>query len=394
MFELKQIDNIHDLVQQLDHISDKNYLTHNIHPYPAKFIPQIPAAIIQSYSNRRDVILDPFCGSGTTLLEAIIRDRRAVGLDSNPIGVLVSRAKTTVLTNAEASLVEASVNEVAETAAKIRADANWLSSVIKKDTIPLFPNIDHWFKPQVQIELTFLKKLISENQFSQQIHNFLNASLSAIVVKVSNQDSDTRWVARPKQIGNGETIRAYIRKVLDNLRKNRELGAVLRGKNIHATVIADDVNSILNYVPGESVDLIVTSPPYLNSFDYYLYHKLRMFWLGYDHKKVQALEIGSRNKHSDHGLEGSVFIAQMKSAFSDLHQTLKRRGYCAAVIGDSELRAELVRMDKAYLEMMDGIGFELVNKVSFDQRKYTRSFTPNLKKKPKQSHIIIWRKKT
>ena len=92
---------IGQLVASLDYIKDKNYLTHGIHPYPAKFIPQIPSCLVETYSRKGDVILDPFCGSGTTLLETIIRDRQAIGVDVNPIATLISKVKTSCLRDSE-----------------------------------------------------------------------------------------------------------------------------------------------------------------------------------------------------------------------------------------------------------------------------------------------------
>ena len=76
-----------------------DYLTHGLHPYPAKFIPQIPNALIQELSSVGDTVADIFCGSGTTLLEALQLKRHAIGIDANPLAALISRAKTTPLTD-------------------------------------------------------------------------------------------------------------------------------------------------------------------------------------------------------------------------------------------------------------------------------------------------------
>src|ERR671936_946185 len=72
-----------------------SYLTHDYHKYPAKFIPQLAERLIKENSNSGDLVCDPFMGSGTTILEAIINSRRAYGSDINPVSVLISRAKTT-----------------------------------------------------------------------------------------------------------------------------------------------------------------------------------------------------------------------------------------------------------------------------------------------------------
>src|SRR5919199_775321 len=71
------------------------YLTHDYHKYPAKFIPQLAQRLILENSNPGDLICDPFMGSGTTLLEAILNSRLAYGSDIHPLSVLISKAKTT-----------------------------------------------------------------------------------------------------------------------------------------------------------------------------------------------------------------------------------------------------------------------------------------------------------
>src|SRR5919205_4653974 len=72
-----------------------SYLTHSYHRYPAKFIPQLAARLIKENTIFGDLVCDPFMGSGTTLVEAIVHDRRAYGTDINPAAVLITKAKTT-----------------------------------------------------------------------------------------------------------------------------------------------------------------------------------------------------------------------------------------------------------------------------------------------------------
>src|SRR5262249_48744714 len=73
--------------------ADTQYLLHNLHPYPAKFIPQIPRRAIERWTAEGDTVLDPFCGSGTTLLECAPTGRRSIGVDNNGVATLVSQAK-------------------------------------------------------------------------------------------------------------------------------------------------------------------------------------------------------------------------------------------------------------------------------------------------------------
>src|SRR5260370_9196031 len=75
--------------------SKTGYLTHSLHPYPAKFIPQIPEVLIRELSREGDTVADIFCGSGTTLVEALMLNRNAIGFDANPLACMITRTKTT-----------------------------------------------------------------------------------------------------------------------------------------------------------------------------------------------------------------------------------------------------------------------------------------------------------
>src|SRR5438034_402265 len=76
---------------------DTGYFTHAIHPYPAKFPPQLPKAILENFASKGQTVLDPFCGSGTTLVEAKISGVDAIGVDVNGLSVLLSKVKATPL---------------------------------------------------------------------------------------------------------------------------------------------------------------------------------------------------------------------------------------------------------------------------------------------------------
>src|SRR5687768_3508295 len=139
--EADETRNPETILFDLDTFKDKGYLTHNFHPYPAKFVPQIPRAVILALTKVGESVLDPFCGSGTTLVEASILKRQSVGFDLNPIAGLVSRVKTTPLTAAqchEAFYITQLVEN--EFLSKVNGRFAHL-----EPTIPDFLNRDHWF---------------------------------------------------------------------------------------------------------------------------------------------------------------------------------------------------------------------------------------------------------
>lgn len=365
----------------LDNIQakEKSAGTHNFHPYPAKFIPQIPKSLLIHLGVKPgEIVLDPFSGSGTTLVESVLMGANAIGNDSNPIASLVSKVKSTPLN-------EISINEICSFLNNVKTLSLTLED--KQANIPEFKNRDHWFQKNMQNELALIKKEINL-VFDQDARDFLNVAFSSIIVKCSNQDSDTRWVARNKNLKDGFAFESIIKRVNDMIVRIREFSKQATG---FSEVYNGDSRDF-NYIADNSIDSVITSPPYLNSFDYYLYHKLRMFWLGYDHYHAQQLEIGSRNKHSDNKKESSFYYENMLDVGKELFRVLKPNRHCAIVIGDSIVNKELIKMDREYIKMFEEIGFKTSDVFSFNQRKYTTAFTKNLKTPFKESHIIIFEK--
>ncbi len=369
----------------LDSYKHNSYLTHGIHPYPAKFVPQIPRRIIEALSPPGGTVLDPFCGSGTTLLEAMLHGSKAIGTDSNLLAVKIAQAKTTLLD--ERVLAEfRDWIDILKTANYSSAEKNYLSK--NQVIIPDFKNRSHWFTDESCIDLGLIKGLI-ENVEDLSLKNLLEVAFSSIIVKASRQDSDTRWCAVDKNYKTGDALALMISKTENLYSTFFELLPTL-DQYIRPEIICCDVRKMDSIKDGE-VDLIVTSPPYLNSFDYYLYHKLRMFWLGIDHYPIQEAEIGSRNKHCDKKQGVEVFMESMKECTAEFRRVAKNDGMAAIVVGDSVYKGELIEMDDIYNSLMTASGFHLADKFSYDQRKYTRAFTPKMKTMHKKTHILLYK---
>lgn len=370
--------NVSDIKLDLDQYRRNAYLTHNFHPYPAKYIPQIPAELIRILSKEGDWILDPFCGSGTTLVECRLLGRNGVGTDINPLACLVSRVKVTELSSEECRTVE----YVADTVSiDILSGAQYLP--------PTFHNVNHWFEPFVQSELAVIKARIDEVE-NDKVRDFLKVAFAAIIVKVSNQESDTRYKAIRKNLQLGDVGRHFQNKVYDMLSRMSDFGRVAKPSTIQ--VIQRDATSL--DIDRKSFDLVVTSPPYLNSYDYYLYHKHRMLWLDLDYRYAQKHEFGSRNKHNDHKLGLENYNDSIKMNAARIGELLKPGGYYCIVVGDGILRGELIKMNRNLDSIVTPLGFKKAREIIFDQRKYTRTFTPNLQSRFKESYVLIYRKTT
>jgi DNA modification methylase len=358
------------------------YLTHNFHTYPAKFIPQIPKSTIMSLTKEGDVVLDPFCGCGTTLAEAKLLNRDAIGVDLNPIAVLVSKSKTNKLDNSDIELTKSLLQ-------KIKSDiTNYYDTNTSKGyKIPDFNNRDHWFQQNVLHELAIIKANIMKVP-NQELKDFLFTAMSSIIVTVSNQESDTRFAAIDKQIKPFRTFFEFEKKVGNMNARIREFSEKASNSNIK--VFEGDTRN-MTFLEDDSVDHIVTSPPYANTYDYYLYHKFRMYWLDYNVKKVQDDEIGSRNRHSSKKEEIDTFEKELSLCLKEMSRVLKPNKYAVIVIGDSVIRGKLISANDLMKKIAPANNFQFVREISYNLKKNSRMFNPKFTNGDKLEHIMFFK---
>jgi site-specific DNA-methyltransferase (cytosine-N4-specific) len=362
----------------LDSCRDKNYLTHGLHPYPAKFIPHIPRALLEGLAPPGGLVLDPMCGSGTTLVEGTLLGYPTIGTDLNPIAVLATKAKTlrldqSVIREIERFLVRLDDESPLQT-------NDWVASAAFS-----FRNHDKWFTPWVAEELSHV--LGQATALSTEANLLVRATLSAIVVAVSNQESETRWCAKPNPILPGETIRRFSERLRGALTDSHLYSAMSKAPS---EVWRADTRSLP--LPDSSVDTIITSPPYANSHDYYLYNKLRMFVLGYDVLSVQLAEIGSRNKHSDLRAPIDDYLGAMKEAFTEWRRVLIAGGRAAVVVGDAVIRGEFFDMGEELASVAAGVGLALEQQFRFAHRRFNSTFQRGFGTQyNKHTHVLIFR---
>ena len=371
--------------------ANTGYLTHNLHPYPAKFIPQIPNTLIRELSAVGDTVADIFCGSGTTLLEALCLGRHAIGIDANPLAVLISRAKTT-------SLADSDFDELAwhhETCEQILARAATPTGNVLWDETPFRSEgwrppaeiCDSWFAPHVVEELAELLATV-EKLRSEVARLLCKAAFSAIVVRVSKQDSDTRYVRRDKDIRPGDTVRLYLAQLNAITPSVREMCDAV-ANNVSCQVFHAD---LLETPETEPFDLVVTSPPYPNAYSYHLYHRTRLIWLGYDPAQFKRAEIGSHRKYSAKGSKRATpetFRQEFETIFRWLRDRLRDRRFACFVIGDSTIQGE--RIDNASLlaEAATGLGFREVGRIERTIAPTRKAFNPKIGRIKNENILIL-----
>jgi DNA modification methylase len=354
------------------------FSTHGIHPYPAKYIPQIPSSLIEELSEPGECVGDIFCGSGTTLVEALSLGRCAVGVDANPLACLISEAKTARLTTQDRQLLEEVIARARGLASKIGLTTSGLfaaqESFVSDAPRPQSKALTFWFEPFVIEELA--EALAWCDALPSVIANTVaRVALSAIIVAVSKQDSDTRYVRREKRISPGGTLLRFARSLANTIEAISEFNRSLK---LEVTCHVHNANVLAKPDIG-TVDLIVCSPPYPNAYSYHLYHMTRMLWLGMDQPKFKREEIGSHRKYSSRSSKGATtetFRTEMDIILDWLRVHLRENRYACFVVGNSTIRGETV--DNAHLlsNVAKARGFSEVARLSRNMQETKKAFNP------------------
>lgn len=369
-----------------------SYLTHGLHPYPAKYIPQIPNALIQELSSVGDTVADIFCGSGTTLVEALTLKRNAVGVDANPLAAMISRAKTTVLQEGDDEFLRSLQDRARSLSVSVdpaNGDSLFPSGVFASTASrPDDQAISFWFEPFIVEELAEILSWCNGAP-SDGARTVALTALSSIIVQVSKQDSDTRYVRRDKNLRPGDAFRRFARAIAEATRASVEFTEIIEPRFSCSVVNAD----ILSGPDIGGVDLVVCSPPYPNAYSYHLYHMTRMRWLGMDQPTFKKLEIGSHRKYSNKGASGAkieTFREEMRRILAWLRTHLRRGRYACLVLGDSIINGQRFSNADLIGEAGEEQGFKETARIVRNMQDTKKAFNPAIGK-IKQEQILILR---
>lgn len=350
---------------------------HSLHPYPAKFIPQIPRKAIERWSEPGDLVYDPFCGCGTTLLEASFLKREVIGTDNNAVAILVSRAKTAIYDNGHLEVFRNFVDIVGD---------GLSDAPPRPDLIPDNKNFLYWFDPEILERLAMLKGLILEQK--DPVRTMLLAIFSSIIVRVSYQDSDTRYAKIDRTVKPGDVDRAFRSKLIEVLERLPEI--IIPGRTQPTVQQADARN--IPFINSESVSLIVTSPPYLNAYDYHKYHRQRIHWINGSIELARDLEIGSHDEFTRSNARPDNYFSDMDACFSEWARVLKSGGCCLIVVGDAIVNKEPVFVGDRFVDLLKEHGIKLEKRWIRELHSTKRAFNVQ-NSRISHEHVLLFVKK-
>src|SRR4030043_1001755 len=271
---------------------DTAYITHGYHRYPAKFIPQIVSRLAEKYTKEGDFIVDPFGGCGTTLVESKVMGRLSIAVDINPVAVLITKAKITAIDPVKIEKEFANFQKRLETYNE--------KTRVKE---PEHERIDYWFKPEEKRKLAFIFAEISKIK-DHDVQDFFFCGFSNILKNCSIWLQKSNKPTRDFEKKPSDPIQTFFKQVKMMLRGNARLFELLSEKGylkVPSKVICTDARTIP--AKDNSVSLIVTSPPYVTSYEYADLHQLTALWLEYTCSVSEFREgvIGSvHKKEVDH----------------------------------------------------------------------------------------------
>ena len=348
------------------------YFAHGIHDYKGKFNPQIVRAIMNICGvDRNSLILDPFCGSGTSLLEAQLQGLEAYGIDINPMAVFIAKTKTNIVFHQEeiaAFDIDSFVSEVLKQPPSVYPTGDVRAEYLKK-----------WFRADIY-EFIESWRVKANHIADVTVRDLLLLSMSNVLRDYSEQEPSDLRVRRRNSAYPEEPIAEAAKNDFLKCQSKISQFSISRNDNLYKhTHIINNSSSSIVVEDLPSFDLSITSPPYATALPYIDTQRLSIVWLGLDSPgNIKALECsltGSREtvskreqqkwlfamNHNTRGLSEAVtsfcqmlqrqltvkdgfrkqhtpfllykYFAEMSQMFSRVHRMLKDGAYYCLVVG-------------------------------------------------------------
>lgn len=362
--------------------SEKESRMHSIHTYPAKFPAFITSKAIrlaEEQNIRVDTVADIFCGCGTVAYETVCEGKQFWGCDINPVATLIAEAKSQVYDetrlNDYLSQVESYYNNC---------------EINKGDSIYSNSRIRYWFDEEhindlLRLRTSIIKVVVEDNYqifFLCGFSNILRSCSRWLMKSIKPQVDPNKT---PKEV-----LPAFVFQMRQMIKANRD------NKNVgNVKVDIENINFLQKEISAPFVDLVITSPPYVTSYEYADLHQLSTMWLGFtdDFRTFRDGTIGSL--HHSESFETNVkklnktgsdivfklyavdksktrsvaqYYIDIQQAVTKVHQMLNKGGACVFVIGNTEFKGVKIDNAKHLTECLIENGFSDIN---IDRRKIT-----------------------
>lgn len=364
-----------DLTEEELALVERALVTHWFHSYAARTHPLLVRELLAELP-RDAVVLDPFVGSGTVLVEALLAGGRGIGCDVNPLSVRLSRFKSTPLPAAMREALRKRAAQIAEAS---------LQRVKQRKGPPRTWDRAKFYEPHVFLELCGLRAEIEAvSGTDAPLFEALLLILSSLIIKSSRQRAETSSEQVRRAIGRGQVTRWFLSRTEEVARLHAALAERLEGKTWHKPLceVGDaralsEKDSPLPLWPA-SVDRVITSPPYLGTYDYAAHHERRFAWLDIDPETVFKSEMAAR-RHGEatpikqlieqHGRETAAWVRGVA-------RLLRPGGRLQVIVGDSAVRGQPLPGDLPIRIAAEKAGLRFIARASVERPPLPDSVVP------------------
>ncbi len=357
---------------------------HGYFRYIGKFPPQIARAIIDEYSNERDVILDPMCGGGTTLTEAILaRRRRIIGYDVNPVSLIVSRAASTVFRASELrKCAEEVFAQVPEAQRPLLQKADQTATKLVD-----LGNNAKFFTPKAHRELSAIFAAISKIS-KPDVQAFLQTAFFAILRRVSLCNVKKMNIEFDLEKKKVWPVPELITKTIEANLSLHDAYAADVGEHRWELILRQ--RNATEFDPEDNhIGLIMAHPPYMSNTAFSESTQLQLAFLGIDHKTIWKSELRHRGSylHEPNGVQ--KYLVGWCNIVRQAFTALKKGGHFAAVVGDGQVDTVRIPVGTITREFCEDTGFEVVRHAEHILNNNTGR---TLNRRMRTQHIVIARK--
>jgi hypothetical protein len=339
--------------------ADADDLTHGFHTYPARMHPVLARELIRVFTAPGDLVLDPFCGSGTVLVEALVAGCKPQGVDLNPLALRISAVHCELRASGCRARFMRAVS-----ALRLASEERVQAREKPEHVIDRLPReVRSAYDPHVMLELAGLLEEIERVEHDAD-RRALELLFSSLLVKFSRRRADTSPHETQKRIRKGLVSEFFERKGRELVQRWEALYDTAHdggGEPYPARLVCGDARELPALLGSRfHADLVLTSPPYGGTYDYAEQHALRSAWFGLDTTHFEADEIGSRRRLAKAARGRAIWDEELRDVLRSLRPVVKPRARVLLWLGDAELAGRRLAADEQLQRLAPEAGFRLL----------------------------------